>query len=753
MDDVKESKQGPAGEPAPAIRTSMDKIFQSADLVVFAAVGAVAFALGMWGYWECSFTFMPDPADAAKKIPYYHADAPCHLKHWWQMALATLNLVRAGGDFTLTRVPNPDPWQLVVAQLAIPAVAIVAALKLVYNKLRRDVHVMMAGRQNDHIIVCGLGKTGMQIVQNLYEAKKDKGLVVIDPVGAEINAATCEKLGLPVIVGDAKNEGILSIAGLKRAKAIVVATGDDATNIEIALRLRDSYDTLPPGQRKRVTIFTEIDNDWLFNKLHSQQNYALGSSDVEIRLFNTYENGARLMIQDMPLPVAPELAAGALVVVGGGKMGRSVVLQFLRAAPTALGQKMRIILIDRNVEEAEQALAAHAPAAHEFADFEFVTADLVADKSEAWTKIAGKLADEPLFAVVTCLADDFSNLFVGMEMRRLLDAHDQYHVPIYVRLQHHNRLGRYAASTETMIPIADRLKGFGTLERLLSREILVDATIDTLARAWHEEYRKTLPPERYDAPANRPWAELPEFYKMSNRRACDHLPIKLAQAGLRMEKQSSNRAIDLKSQNQQDPVVVKLTAEETELLAHLEHRRWIIERRLLGWRHGPKRSETKRINPLLVEWEKLPEADRAQRRQEAADLPAMLAGAGYVLRRVHMVRAFGEWLPTAPAMMAEAEAHKGQRHNVVVAEIDRPEGFAIAERALQLSNVSLWLASHDDPLALARSFRGDHAQRFKALVERADGWTRCDHLISGATMTPRPVTDTGGLPIRAVGGA
>ena len=36
---------------------------------------------------------------------------------------------------------------------------------------------------------------------------------------------------------------------------------------------------------------------------------------------------------------------------------------------------------------------------------------------------------------------------------------------------------------------------------------------------------------RHDAPANRPWAELPEFYKMSNRRACDHLPIKLAQLG------------------------------------------------------------------------------------------------------------------------------------------------------------------------------------------------------------------------------
>src|SRR4029077_12303490 len=137
--------------------------------------------------------------------------------------------------------------------------------------------------------------------------------------------------------------------------AVIVATGDDASNIEITMRLRDFHDTLPINARKRITIFTEIDNDWLFAKMHSQENHALGLFDVEIRLFNSYENGARLLIQDMPLPIAPELSAGALVVVGFGKMGRTVALQFLRSAPTALGQKTRIIIIDRAAAEAEEA--------------------------------------------------------------------------------------------------------------------------------------------------------------------------------------------------------------------------------------------------------------------------------------------------------------------------------------------------------------------------------------------------------------
>jgi hypothetical protein len=721
----------------------MFRVFASGDVFIVVVVGVLAFALGFWGFWECSFTFVPDPADAAKKVPYYFKDAACHLQNAWHVFIATFNLVRAGGDFTLFREPPipPDPWQLVIAQIAIPGIAIFAAigatLKVFYNKVRRDLYIMMAGRQKDHIIVCGLGDTAMQIIQNVHDLKKNRGLVVIDPIGATINAATCEKLNIPVITGDPKNEGIMNIAGFDRVRAVVVATGDDASNIEITMRLRDFHDTLPINARKRITIFTEIDNVWLFAKMHSQENHALGLFDVEIRLFNSYENGARLLIHDMPLPIAPELSAGALVVVGFGKMGRTVALQFLRAAPTALGQRTRIIAVDREIKEAERILTERAPAAREFADIEFVSADLVADKSADWSIITEKIADEPLQAVVTCLAEDFDNLYVGMEMRRVLDAHDQHHVPIYVRLAHHNRLGRYAASTETMIPIADRLKGFGTLESLLSREILVDGTIDKLARAWHDEYRKTLPPERHDAPANRPWAELPEFYKMSNRRACDHLPIKLAQAGLRMEAVSKSGPVDLK-QKSREPIVTELTAEETDLLAHLEHRRWLIERRLLGWRHGAKRSEAKRLNPLLVEWAKLPETDKEQRRKETTDLPKMLAGAGYVLRRVHLIRAYGNWLAEADAMMDEAEAHKEQRYNVVVAEVDRPEGLTIAERAINLSNVSLWLASHEDPLALMRIFKGEHAERFKILLAKADGWTRCDHLVAAPGTAEKP---------------
>ena len=86
-----------------------------------------------------------------------------------------------------------------------------------------------------------------------------------------------------------------------------------------------------------------------------------------------------------------------------------------------------------------------------------------------------------------------------------------------------------------------------------------------------------------------------------------------------------------------------------------------------------------------MDWDKLPEIRQGAAAHEIDDLPGMLAGAGYVMRRVHLIRAYGDWLAKAGALMDQAEAHKDQRYHVVLAEIDQPEGFAIAERAIRFA--------------------------------------------------------------------
>jgi hypothetical protein len=129
-----------------------------------------------------------------------------------------------------------------------------------------------------------------------------------------------------------------------------------------------------------------------------------------------------------------------------------------------------------------------------------------------------------------------------------------------------------------------------------------------------------LPPDRRAAPSSKPWPELPEHFKMSSRREADHLAIKLAQAGLSLAAA-------------EHPVALDLTEEEIEVLARLEHRRWMIERRLRGWRPGAERDDMRRINPYLVDWEALPDNIRRGNRASISALPRMLVQAGMEVRR------------------------------------------------------------------------------------------------------------------------
>src|SRR5208282_3135487 len=93
--------------------------------------------------------------------------------------------------------PGKDPWQLIVAQILVPGIALFSALQLFVTGVRKNLRTAMARRKSNHSIVCGIGDVGMQIVQNLRAAHHS--IVAVDLLGDSPNAATCEKAGVPVL--------------------------------------------------------------------------------------------------------------------------------------------------------------------------------------------------------------------------------------------------------------------------------------------------------------------------------------------------------------------------------------------------------------------------------------------------------------------------------------------------------------------------------------------------------------------------
>jgi hypothetical protein len=70
-----------------------------------------------------------------------------------------------------------------------------------------------------------------------------------------------------------------------------------------------------------------------------------------------------------------------------------------------------------------------------------------------------------------------------------------------------------------------------------------------------------------------------------------------------------------------------------ELMAEMEHGRWVVERLLSGWRWGPRKDVRARTSPYLVSWEDLPEPVKEWDRVFVRAIPQILSARGYTLRR------------------------------------------------------------------------------------------------------------------------
>ncbi len=186
----------------------------------------------------------------------------------------------------------------------------------------------------------------------------------------------------------------------------------------------------------------------------------------------------------------------------------------------------------------------------------------------------------------------------------------------------------YDLEAVTAIPMVLAECGF-ELYRMEERQELNDPEmLDILARLHHADYVKNRQ-KQGDAPESnrslRPFDELAEDLKYSNRDNAAHIPVKLKAIGygIRPVKKGC------------EPVMPEFTAEEIESMARMEHDRWSWERRLQGWvlKGGEKDVENK-TTPHLVPYDDLPDDVKEYDRESVRLIPGLLARAGYEAYRV-----------------------------------------------------------------------------------------------------------------------
>jgi hypothetical protein len=147
-------------------------------------------------------------------------------------------------------------------------------------------------------------------------------------------------------------------------------------------------------------------------------------------------------------------------------------------------------------------------------------------------------------------------------------------------------------------------------------------TRETVAHAIHENYRRDQAERKpADDPAMAPWDVLLEQLRESNRAQADHIFEKLWAIGCTVHEAQDGHAD-----------VVSFNDAEIELMAEMEHDRWVAERRASGWTSGD-RDPLAKTTPYLVGWDELPEEVKEWDREPVRRIPELLAGVGLEIRR------------------------------------------------------------------------------------------------------------------------
>lgn len=97
---------------------------------------------------------------------------------------------------------------------------------------------MVASLYRQHIVVVGVGKVGYEIVKGLLALREP--VVAVERHSADSSLLDeVVDLKVPVIRGDGRTLKTLEQAGVSRARAVILATSDDLTNLDSGLTARD----------------------------------------------------------------------------------------------------------------------------------------------------------------------------------------------------------------------------------------------------------------------------------------------------------------------------------------------------------------------------------------------------------------------------------------------------------------------------------------------------------------------------------
>ena len=191
-----------------------------------------------------------------------------------------------------------------------------------------------AHNADGHVILCGLGRLGREVLKQLdrrHHMKQRRDIVIVEG-GSGADALDSEYVKrepvIPILHGNMTDPATLRDAGIGKAVAVMMLTGDDTTNLEAALLARE----LNPN----VRVVLRMSNKRVTQRLGEMLERSLVRN---FQLIDSVEGSAPRCVEICKFPALdhdpvcsliltfadPANAAGHVIVCGLGRLGFGIV--------------------------------------------------------------------------------------------------------------------------------------------------------------------------------------------------------------------------------------------------------------------------------------------------------------------------------------------------------------------------------------------------------------------------------------------
>ncbi|HEY1571828.1 MAG TPA: RyR domain-containing protein [Pseudonocardiaceae bacterium] len=494
------------------------------------------------------------------------------------------------------------PVALQIGRLAAPLVTVYAFVEAGRLFLAAEVQRWRTLRARGHVVVCGSGATALALTRRFGEL----GARVVSIHPGPVPDGSRRKF---LVAGDARQPETLRSAGVHRAGALYACTDDTATNTVIALAAR----RMAKDKGAELAVYALATDPELCLALQARHLGQPRSAGGRFEFFNIDELAARKLFDDLPPPTA---GAPHILVIGATSFGRAVVVEQARrwrAGQPDADARLTVTLVDENAAEAL------ADITHRYSFVGDVCRLRPYDKGLAtlFTVPAGGPAATMVFV---CLDDEEASLRTALTVDRLWHGGPG---SLVVRLERLSSL-RDAFDGSAGDPLLDQVAGvlrlFGVVEAACDPRLIREDVTERLARVVHDRYRIARL-RRGDSVEDNPsmvdWGRLPVTQRESCRAQAEDMGRKL-------------RAIGCTLAPCGGPGDDHQLADDTvELLAEMEHERWLAERTDAGWRFAEQRADDRLEHPDLVAWERLSTVAKDKNRDAMRSLADIIGDAGF----------------------------------------------------------------------------------------------------------------------------